>query len=296
MASPYVSDGTKKILGLMLQQQMGDKVSYQTTPDGDILALDPHGRAAPKVVYQATPKPIAVPENSQLWDPRTKTFLSGGAQVPTSVPGPGKTTIPVPPNLSPRDAREFTKKIAEGTAAAALPVDYKETQKMREDIVQLPAYKNLAQAAPVYRDMRGAADRDNRAADLNLIYGFGKIMDPGSVVRESEMTMAQKINTLPEYLRATVESQLSGSGRLSPEVRAQILAEAHGRVTAYKGEFDRDATRFKGIAERSRINPADVLPEFGSFEPWTPPKKAGAEAGATPTPAAIDDLVKKYSK
>lgn len=81
ITSPYASDGVKKIAGLILQQQMGDKVTYQTTPDGDILALDPHGRSVPKVVYQATPKPIAIPEGGSLWDPKTKTIVgSGGAK------------------------------------------------------------------------------------------------------------------------------------------------------------------------------------------------------------------------
>lgn len=86
ITSPYASDGVKKIAGLILQNQLGDKVTYQTTPDGDILAMDPHGRVAPKVVYQATPKPIALKEGEKLWDPKTKTFVgTGDEKKPSSV-------------------------------------------------------------------------------------------------------------------------------------------------------------------------------------------------------------------
>jgi hypothetical protein len=283
---------TARAMGMaVMQNAISDKVSYQTTPDGDILAMDPHGRAPPKVVYRATPKPIAVPENSQLWDPRTKTFMSGGpAAIPTSVPGPDGKPVPVPQNLSPRDAREFTKKIVEGTAAASLPPETKDVAKMREDFVQLPAYKNLAQAAPIYNAMRDAAGRDTKAADLNMVYGLGKIMDPTSVVREGEIQMAQSAQGLQERLNGII-AQIQSKGGLTPEGRQALMAEAHGRVTSYKTEFDRDAGRFKKIAERNRMNPEDVIPEFGSFEPWTAPKAKGDEAPSAAPPAGVDPKI-----
>lgn len=57
MQSPYTSEATKKIAALILQHQMGDKVSYQTLPDGTILQMDPMGKLPPKPVYQAPTKP-----------------------------------------------------------------------------------------------------------------------------------------------------------------------------------------------------------------------------------------------
>lgn len=64
-----------------------------------------------------------------------------------------------------------------------MPADPKTTAQLRQEIQGLPSYKNLAQAAPVYQSMVDAAGRDNRASDVNLIYGMAKIMDPGSVER-----------------------------------------------------------------------------------------------------------------
>ncbi len=131
----------QQIAQALLQQAISNKATYQTTPDGDILQLDPSGRAQPKVVYQAQPKPIAVPENSQLWDPRTKTFIGGGpAAIPTSVPGPGGAPIPVPPGLSPKDAKEFTKRITETSADAA-------AGKMTETQSDSQRYGNLMEEA-----------------------------------------------------------------------------------------------------------------------------------------------------
>jgi hypothetical protein len=147
---------------------------------------------------------------------------------------------------------------------------------LRKEIQQLPSYKNIAQAAPIYKSMTNAAGRDTRAADVNMIYGLAKIMDPASVVRESEMSVAQAVATLPQYLQANVMSQIEKTGRLSPDVRQAIMEEAHSRVSAYKDMFDRDTGMYGGIVERNRMNRADVIPDFGAFEPYKPAQAAPA--------------------
>jgi hypothetical protein len=156
---------------------------------------------------------------------------------------------------------------------------------LRKEIQTLPSYKNIAQAAPIYKSMTNAAGRDTRAADVNMIYGLAKIMDPASVVRESEMNVAQAVATLPQYLQANIASQLQATGRLSKEVREAIMEEAHSRVSAYRDMFDTDAKMYDGIVGRNRMNRADVIPDFGAFDPY----KASAP-GAVKPPSQNDPL------
>lgn len=197
---------------------------------------------------------------------------------PASPQGPQQPLVgpdgkPLPPDVDPklvRDAR--SKSYAEG----ALPADPKTVSGLRKEVQDLPSYKNLAQAAPVFHSMRDAAGRDTRAADVNLIYGLAKVMDPASVVRESEMTVAKAIATFPEQLRQTIESQLTSTGRLSAEVRAQIMQEAHSRLSSYETMFNQDASMYRGIAQRGRMNEADVLPSFGPFKPYEAAQKPGS--------------------
>jgi hypothetical protein len=160
----------------------------------------------------------------------------------------------------------------------------KEAAKVRNEIQGLPSYKNVAQAAPVYRSMVDAAKRDNRAADVNIIYGLAKIMDPASVVRESEMTIAQAVATLPESVRARVESTFFATGRLPPDVRAAIIAEATSRMQAYKGAFDQDMSQYRRISGRSNYNLDDVIPDFGTFDAPPIAGPASPPSGATPSP------------
>jgi len=165
--------------------------------------------------------------------------------------------------------------------------NFVDTKKLRDEVRDLPSYKNIAQAAPVYKSMFEAAGRDNRAADVNMIYGMAKIMDPTSVVRESEMTIAQAVSTLPQHLQSTIMSQLQGTERLSPEVRAAIMQEAHSRISAYQGMFDQDMGMYRGIAESGRFDPSHVIPKFGPFDQFKAPQAPASGAPVSPgAPAA----------
>lgn len=297
MSSPYISDGTKRILGMMLQQQMKPpEYGFTTLPDGTILRQDPR-RGTVEPIYTAATKPTFTKVGT---DPATGQDVMGfvdanGRKVeeykpPAAAQAPPSTIPPVPPGVDPKMWREGQSKRA---TEDAMPASGDVTSKLRNEVQGLPSYKNIAQAAPVYKSMLDAAGRDNRAADVNMIYGMAKIMDPGSVVRESEMTVAQAVATLPQQLKATVESQLTATGRLSPEVRQSIMQEARSRIQAYQGMFDQDAGMYRGIAQRGRMNEADVLPSFGPFDEYKVPPPVSA-APARATPATVDDLVKKY--
>jgi hypothetical protein len=165
--------------------------------------------------------------------------------------------------------------------------------ELRKEVQGLPSYKNVTTAAPVYNSMVEAVGRDNRASDVNMIYGMAKLMDPGSVVREGEMTIAQAVATLPQQLQATVMSQLSGSGRLSPEVRTAIMGEAHSRMNAYHQMFKTDAKMYRGILERQKMNPADVLPQLGPFDKVALPASPATPPPAPPTPNPYEQEMRR---
>jgi hypothetical protein len=257
-------------------------------PDGTILRTDARaGTVAP--IYQAPTKPTFTEIGT---DPQTGQPMRGFVDAakrtvqPYAPPTAGQpsTIPPVPAGVDPKIWRE---KYSQRSADEALPADTKTVAALRNEVQGLPSYKNLAQAAPVYRSMVDAAGRDTRGADVNMIYAMAKIMDPGSVVRESEMTIAQAVATLPQQLRATVESQLTAGGRLTPEVRASLVQEAESRLNAYKAQFDQDAGMYRGIAQRGRMNEMDVIPSFGDFPKFEPKHRA-------PTTADKAALKKRY--
>ncbi|WP_051380511.1 glycoside hydrolase family 73 protein [Bradyrhizobium sp. WSM1743] len=295
VSNPYISESARTAAMNVLNTQLAANKLQHLDLGNAIAITDQRGniiRTIPKGEPNKGPQFVETGEiDAQTgqpikgWvDPRDRSVVpyrpqNSATTQPSSIP-------PVPPGVDPKVWRETqSKRVTE----EAMPASDTATSKLRNEIQGLPSYKNIAQAAPVYKSMLEAASRDNRAADVNLIYGMAKIMDPGSVVREGEMSIAQAIATLPQRLQATIQSQLTGDGRLSPEVRASIMQEARGRIGAYQSMFDQDAAMYRGIAQRNRMNEADVLPTFGPFEDYKPPS-------AAVSPDAIDNLVKKYSK
>jgi len=177
------------------------------------------------------------------------------------------------------DGRLFNKNTGEFKDApppvpGSIPPKFDDISSLRKEIQGLPSYKNLSQALPIYKSMAETAGRNSKASDLNLVYGLGKIMDPTSVVREGEMVMVKNTASLPDWFQGAIAS-LNGGAALTPETREAIMREAYGRVQGYDSAFKQDTTQYQGIVERNKFNPADVIPDFGTYEPWKPAAAAG---------------------
>jgi len=170
-------------------------------------------------------------------------------------------------------------------------VDFNDVSSLRKEIQQLPSYKNLSQALPIYQSMAETAGRNSKASDLNLVYGLGKIMDPNSVVREGEMVMVKNTASLPDWLQGAIAS-LNGGAALTPETRQAIMTEAFGRVQGYDNAFKQDTTQYRGIVERNKFNPEDVIPSFGTYQPWK--SAAVPEGDVPPAPEGVDAEDWKY--
>lgn len=193
---------------------------------------------------------------------------------------------PEAPTIIPKGATAVDRdgKVVFGGSGGQAPADFDDTAKLRGELHQLPSYKNLAQAMPIYSSMVETAGRDTRASDLNLVYGLGKIFDPTSVVREGEMVMVKDTSNLPDWLAGEI-ARVNGGAALSPTTRQAILTEGYGRMNGYKSAFDQDAGMYRGIAERNKINTKDVIPEFGEIKAWEPAPAAAAPVAPVPITA-----------
>lgn len=155
-------------------------------------------------------------------------------------------------------------------------------QDVRKEIQQLPSYKNFAQAAPIYDTMVDASGRDTKAADLNLVYGLGKIFDPGSVVREGEMVMVKDTASLPDWLTGAINS-LNGGARLSAGTRNMILKEARSRIESYKSMVDTDMQQYRALAQEFGLKEEFLIPPIPGLRDLPPMRD---EAEALPLPPA----------
>ena len=95
--------------------------------------------------------------------------------------------------------------------------------------------------ATAYRRILNSAQDASAAGDLALIFNYMKLLDPGSVVRESEFATAQNAAGVPERLRSQYNRVLSGE-RLSDNQRGDFVDRSHrlyeGAQTDYNAVID----------------------------------------------------------
>jgi hypothetical protein len=118
--------------------------------------------------------------------------------------------------------------------------------------------KRYMEADPIYRSMVKSAPNDTGAADLDLVYGIGKIMDPGSVVREGEMVMVNKSSPFAEMLQGYIGS-IQGDGKLTPETRARLLEMARTRMGELRLAYDDLTGGVTARAKERNIDPSRVV-------------------------------------
>ncbi len=129
---------------------------------------------------------------------------------------------------------------------------------LRNEFETQPAVKSFRVVVPMLESAKDAATRPTRAADLNLVYAFAKLMDPDSVVRESETAGVVATASVADRLQAYI-GQLNGQAMLNPDTRQKLLAELDSRFTALKSSHDTLAEQYGGIAKAHGITPERVV-------------------------------------
>jgi hypothetical protein len=107
-----------------------------------------------------------------------------------------------------------------------------------------------------------SAGTNTRASDIDFVYGVAKIFDPESVVREGEMTIVKKTASLPDQIYGTIQSVLTGGSSLTPAQRAAILEVSANRVGEYESGVNEQVEFYKGITERRKGSPDNILPKL----------------------------------
>lgn len=279
ISSPYASDGMKtwalgQINPKLEHVDLGDAVGL-VGPNGQVVGRIAKTKAADFGVVGKDAYGNESYGYRNYGDQSVRPTSPASSAPPTDMNG-----APVPAGVDPKVVRDTQSR---SYAGGTVPADAKDVSEVRKEVLSLPSYKNIKQASPVYRAMISTAGTDSKASDLNLIYGLGKIMDPNSVVREGELALANGTAGIEDRLVGFAKSVFGGA-RLTPETRAALLAEAHGRMKAYEDEYTVDADHYRGIAGRNRMNSDDVVPRFEPMKAWEPP----AKAGAAPDRAAIE--------
>ena len=204
--------------------------------------------------------------------------LPGLGGAPVAINTTQMTTTPGE-DLRSLDSREnaaATREVASATRdAAKIQTGFANEQGLRKEFEGLPEVKNYKQAYPAFAAIKDATGRNTTQSDINIVYGLAKLYDPTSVVREGEYATVANSPNIPEKVKGYAQ-YLAGGGRLSPETKKQILAEAQGRIGTYEAEAKKAKTSYEGIAKKRGMEPSSVFAGMGDMvESGAAPAKGG---------------------
>lgn len=109
-----------------------------------------------------------------------------------------------------------------------------------------------------WRTMEATLRHPSPAGDVALIFNFMKIVEPGSVVRESEQAVVQRARPYLDSIGISLEKVVSGQG-MNDKQRADLAAKAQSMYGARLMSQKQLEDHYAGIATRHKINPGDIV-------------------------------------
>jgi len=168
----------------------------------------------------------------------------GNGAPPAPVQFPGQTTTPAP--------------------------DFDTVMDFRKEINSNPAVRNFIDISTAYNRIQSSAAVPSSAGDIALIFGFMKMLDPTSVVREGEFATAANSGGVDDTIRNLYNRVVSGE-RLQPEQRQQFMQQAEAIYGGQYEQFKRSMNDYAGIAQRYNIPLEDVMVDYRANQPTTEP-------------------------
>ena len=280
---------------LMLMQAAG------MMPEGDP-RLDVLKKVAESFApqQQKAPEPFTLAEGQARFDAQGNQIAAVAPQADQPDPftlspgqsrfdGQGKQIASAAPNVEGFTLSEGqTRYGPDGQPLTTAPkqADPASTGKMEADLRKefsgLPPVKNFTVQANAMSQLAASAKDPSAAGDLSLIYSYMKMLDPNSVVRETEFATAQNAAGVPDQIRNVWNRALSGE-RLNPDQRNDFISRAKSIYDGAKQQYDALAQQYQGLASGQGGNPENVIPQFG-FQGQMP------DAGGTGGPAQIQTV------
>ena len=120
---------------------------------------------------------------------------------------------------------------------------------------QVKPFIDLNQA---YQKIETAAKNPSAAGDISLIFGFMKVLDPTSVVREGEFATASNAGGVSDTVRNMYNKALNGE-RLGENIRSDFLNQSRNIVESQR-QLSKDLIdRYTEVAKNYKLDPNQIV-------------------------------------
>ena len=149
---------------------------------------------------------------------------------------------------------------------------------LRKEYSGLPAIKEFSTVQTAHKQVISALNNPSAANDLAAGTKFMKLLDPGSVVRESELGLAMAATGAIDLMGNYVQ-RLQNGERLNPAQRADFKKAAELAYKAAEDTYNQISNQYVDLANSYNLNPNNIVLRSGRTpsNPATPAEPARPE-------------------
>lgn len=284
----------------------GKPLLVQQMRDGSIRTVEGFGPKRDVVLQNLGGKTVAIDKSKlvggETYAETLKPQVVGGAETGYFVLGGGGGAAPRPsgavaptgaPSAVVPAAGAGAPQVAPSGIQPIIPAQPKifanEKELRGEFQAQVKPYIELGQA---YQKIETAAKNPSPAGDIALVYGFMKVLDPTSVVREGEFATAQNAGSVPDAVRNMYNKALSGE-RLAEKTRSDFLQQARNIVESQRIMSGDLVSRYTEIAKNYKLDPNQVV--FDPFKRVQTPEQIIGGATTTNIPQTRQEWWQRFN-
>lgn len=150
---------------------------------------------------------------------------------------------------------------------------FKNEMDLRKEFAGLPIQKAFTEVQSAYDQIKAGLARPSPASDLAAATKLMKLLDPGSVVRESELGMAMAATGLEDRARSYLDRLRTGE-KLTPDQRKDFAKLADDLYSAAASRYDPVVSDYRGIASQWGFKPDRVAKTRQEMSPNSPKQAA----------------------
>ena len=250
------------------QMEVAQQYASAKTPQERMAAaMSPY---APKIIqtaYAERLKPQKVGEGEAIYSEDFGTgqfapMIQGGQKVSTDVRTAMQTLGINKPieQLTPQELQAVNAKMVQLKQAGATNLvvntgqhGFDNALKLRSDFRSEPVYKGFEEIKAAKNQIDQAVTMASPAGDLAAATKIMKILDPGSVVRESELGMAMSAAGLGDKLGNYAQMIISGQ-KLTPDQRKDFAALSDKLYNSAAQQYNTKREEYAGIAQANGLS------------------------------------------
>jgi hypothetical protein len=207
-------------------------------------------------------QPSALPTNilPPIYGEQGVTTQAADMTQPQITTQPGQVTPTTQPVSQPAQAPIIKKQ------AQSKQDIFKQEQDIRKDYISTPEVKAFNEMKTSFGQINAGLNAKSAAGDLTAATKFMKLLDPGSVVRESELYLAMNATGLIDRI-ANYKSRLENGEVLNPKQREDFRNVANQLFKAAENTKLNYDKQYEDIARSNNLDPAKIIVNYKTSKP-----------------------------